>query len=235
MIQQRSSWLNSLNISFATSRRYDERLVEKNTGTIVKLRRRLEKSPYYLKEIGGFDEEDIIDIKEGLMVSTGGSSGMEMYIAPADTPEHIANMTVVKIRPLIVVPPPRNTEEDSSTLIEDTVKIPVVPLLSSVGNSIKTVSTGGQEKLPSFQSKIDQEGKEIPPLQLQGSLGMKEELSNSPMIPASGSSIIFAERGKCGIEPRVSSVGHSNRVTSLSWSPVSNKIASGPRDDTIKV
>jgi hypothetical protein len=249
MIEQLSSWLNSLNISFAISRRYAEVLVEKNTGSIAKLRRRLEKNSNYLEEIGCFDEEDIIEIKEGLRLSVVGSSGKE--IKPADTAGQIAN------QPVIVVPPIRNLEEDSSMLIEEIVKVPVVTSLSSVDNSMKTVSTGAEEKLPSFQSNIDQEGKDVlsivnlSPLQLQDALIAKEELP--PSIPVlesrmieplhsfpsnqdlDASSVSAVEKGKFGIQSRVSAESHSNHVSALSWSPVGNQIASGSNDKTIKV
>jgi hypothetical protein len=66
MIDQLSSWFGSIHISSSVARRYAELLVEKNTGSITKLRRKLEKNVNYLEEIGGFDEDDIIDIKEGL-------------------------------------------------------------------------------------------------------------------------------------------------------------------------
>jgi hypothetical protein len=51
MIDQLSSWFGSIHISSSVARRYAELLVEKNTGSITKLRRRLEKNSYYLEEL----------------------------------------------------------------------------------------------------------------------------------------------------------------------------------------
>jgi WD40 repeat protein len=70
MIDQLSSWFGSIHISSAVARRYAELLVEKNSGSITKLQRKLERNCNYLEEIGGFDEDDIIDIKEGLGLAT---------------------------------------------------------------------------------------------------------------------------------------------------------------------
>jgi hypothetical protein len=67
MIDQLSSWFGSIHISSSVARRYAELLVEKNSGSISKLQRKLERKVNYLEEIGGFDEDDIIDIKEGLI------------------------------------------------------------------------------------------------------------------------------------------------------------------------
>jgi hypothetical protein len=112
MIEQLSSWLNSLHISFATSCRYAELLMQRDTGSVPKLRRRLEKNSDYLEEIGGFDEEDIIDIKEGLRLQTvTSSSGNDN--SPADIPTNISR---AKTQSIVSPTPTMNKEGDLSML-----------------------------------------------------------------------------------------------------------------------
>jgi hypothetical protein len=72
LIDQLKSWFVSLHISASAARGYARLLVEKNTGTVAKLQRKLERNSNYLEEIGGFDEDDIIDIKERLKLPTSG-------------------------------------------------------------------------------------------------------------------------------------------------------------------
>jgi hypothetical protein len=66
MIGQMSSWFNTIGICSATAREYARILMGKNTGSVSKLQRKLERNVNYLEETGGFDEDDIVDIKEGL-------------------------------------------------------------------------------------------------------------------------------------------------------------------------
>jgi hypothetical protein len=131
MIEQLSSWLNSLHISFATSRRYAELLIHKDTGSITKLRRKLERNSKYLDEIGGFDEDDIIDIKEGLKVQTVvSSSGNDSQ--PTDIP---AIMTKLKTQPATAVTPTMNQEGDLSMSVEKSGKTQLLLPLSSTDHS----------------------------------------------------------------------------------------------------
>jgi hypothetical protein len=120
MIEQLSSWLNSLNILSEMSRNYAEILTKKNTGSIAKLRRKLERNSNYLEEIGGFDGDDIIDIKEGLklqiVVTTRGNDSR-----PTDIP---TNMTRSKTQSVTAVTPTmsKEGEEDLSMLVEKSGK-----------------------------------------------------------------------------------------------------------------
>jgi WD40 repeat protein len=171
MIDQLSSWFGSIHISSAVARRYAELLVEKNSGSITKLQRKLERNVNYLEEIGGFDEDDIIDIKEGLKMTvalTGNNNGR--HISPY-TPGF----------------PPELQE-----IVKSAKKELILP--------VSTVFDSQQNFL-------------------------KEEDETTPIILSAG----IPRRS------RISSVGHSGIVGSLSWSPVGNKIASGSYDETIKI
>jgi hypothetical protein len=115
MIEQLSSWLNSLNISFVISRRYAEILMEKNTGSVTKLQRKLERNSNYLEEIGGFDEDDIIDIKEGLKLSTVVNSR-----ANDNTPTDVrANMSMSKTQPVTTVTSTMHKEGNFQCLLKN--------------------------------------------------------------------------------------------------------------------
>jgi hypothetical protein len=81
LIEDIKSWFVSLKISSAVSRRYAEILVENNTGKVIKLQRRLQNNSNYLKEIGGFDEVDILDIKEGLIKFSSEGKKKEVFSA----------------------------------------------------------------------------------------------------------------------------------------------------------
>jgi hypothetical protein len=67
LIEELSSWFGQLKIPFAVSRKYAGVVVASNVGSITKLQRKLERNSNYLEEIGGFDEDDIIDIKKELL------------------------------------------------------------------------------------------------------------------------------------------------------------------------
>jgi WD40 repeat protein len=256
MIEQLSSWLNSLNISSVMSRRYAEIFVDKNTGSVAKLGRKLAKNSNYLDEIGGFDEDDIIDIKEGLTLST--ASNIAKETKPADVPEHIANVTVSEMKSVIVLPS-----------VEDTVTVPVVVSHSSVDNSHG--SSGTDAQLPSFQNNIDQEGKAIPsfvsPLELQSSpnspLNVALEVGfSAPAETESNEKIELPTDSRSGFSSPLFEVSvflvllallcsrfttiwnyslereikdPYQTVTSISWNPVGNKIAYGTRSSTIKI
>jgi tetratricopeptide (TPR) repeat protein len=81
-IDELSSWFGSVNISSSVARRYAEVLVQTNTGSVSKLQRKLETNSNYLEEIGGFDQDDIIDIKEGLKLTTAAVYGESDIIPP---------------------------------------------------------------------------------------------------------------------------------------------------------
>jgi hypothetical protein len=67
MMEELSSWFNNLSIPSAVARKYAEVMITKNIGSVARLQKKLERNSNYLEEIGGFDEDDIIDIKEGLL------------------------------------------------------------------------------------------------------------------------------------------------------------------------
>jgi WD40 repeat protein len=181
-----------------------------------------------------------------LKLSIAGSSGNDNK--PAIIAEQIAGVKVSK--PILIVPPPTNIEEDSSMVIQKTVKIPVAPSLSFVDQP-NTVSHSADSKLASFQNSIKQFPPVVSPSQLQGSIVVKEEQQNSPIVPVSESSTIqlreprdsfpvlatsnVVEKKKFEIQLRVSSERHSRTISSLSWSHDSNKIVSGSWDTTIKI
>jgi hypothetical protein len=101
LIEDLKSWFVSLKISSSVARKYAEILVENNTGRISKLQRKVEKNSNYLEEIGGFDEDDIADIKQGLLQLSSpigdGSGGEEKKDFPPSagsrTVEVINNQT----------------------------------------------------------------------------------------------------------------------------------------------
>jgi WD40 repeat protein len=250
MIEQLSFWLNSLHISFATSRRYAELLMQKDTGSITKLRRKLERNSSYLEEIGDFDEDDIIDIKEGLklqtVVSSSGNDNRQ-----TDIPD---NTTRSKTQSVMAVPPTisKEGEEDLSLLVEKSGKTQLLLSLSSTDNS--NVVTSGNAELEVENNKNNEsnaialEGNEIalvvPPLQSQGFPDSNEEQQRPLITPVPESSpkeVIESHQQSLPVgqirasASRVSFESHFSTVDSLSWDPASNKIASGSYDQTIKI
>jgi hypothetical protein len=266
MIEQLSSWLNSLNILSEMSRSYAEILTKKNTGSVAKLRRRLERNSNYLEDIGGFDEEDIIDIREGLKLGTvvDGSSGSNNK--PTDNP---AIMTRSKTPPVSAVTPTLNKEEegDLSMIVVKSGKTKQLLLpMSSIDNNSSIDTSGNEDKTSRIFEKSSKsnilalEGKEIAPvaypLQLQSFAVSKLEKQQRPLITPSResktkevketrqqslpigqirASASVVEKEISGIESCVSSESHSLLISSLSWSPIGNKIASGSYDNTIKI
>jgi WD40 repeat protein len=247
MIEQLSSWLNSLHISSETSRRYAEILTKKDTGSVAKLGRKLARNSYYLEEIGGFDEDDIIDIKEGLKLQTVvSSSGRD--VKPTDI---LVNMSRSKIQPVIAVTTPTMNKEgeggDLSTIVEKSGKTKqlLLPLSSTEDNSIIVTSGNASEKL----------GMVVSPLQAQGFPHKNEEQQRpllSPVLESGTKEMIethqqsvpadqirapasVAVKEITRIDSLISSESHSDSVCSLSWSRVGNKIASGSNDNTIKI
>jgi WD40 repeat protein len=255
MIEQLSSWLNSLQISSETSRRYAEILTKKDTGSVAKLGRKLARNSNYLEEIGGFDEDDIFDIKEGLKVQTVvSSSGNDN--SPTYTP---TNMTMSKPDvPVIAVPPTKNGAGDLSMIVEESRKTKqlLLPGSSTEDNSSIDITSGNEDaKLGIFERNNQEEiPPVVPPLQAQGFAVANEEQQRPLITPVPesktkemiethqqsrpivgqvrASSVVGKEISR--IQSRVSSESHSDWVSSLSWSAVGNKIASGSWD-TIKI
>jgi hypothetical protein len=183
MIDQLSSWFGSIHISSSVARRYAELLVEKNSGSITKLRRKLERNVNYLEEIDGFDEDDIIDIKEGLKKLTTLSANSTNN-----------NRNRQEISPLVVPPELSQSIKYEEQEMKGHLFLPVEVPIASKQIVVKEENTIESTSVVPVHSV--------------------------PGIPL------------CS---RVSSESHSSDVSSLSWSPVGNKIASGSIDNTIKI
>jgi hypothetical protein len=166
MIDQLSSWFGSIHISSAVARRYAELLVEKNSGSITKLQRKLERNVNYLEEFGGFDEDDIIDIKEGLIKNrSGGENNNGRKTSPPGFPPE----------------------------------------------SFEIVKSENQE--------LKDNSLQLKPAVVDSQKNFLKDSETTDSVPST----------------KISSESHSSPVTSLSWSPVGNKIASGSHDETIKI
>jgi WD40 repeat protein len=179
MVGELKSWFVGLKISSSMSRMYAEVLVEKNTGSITKLQRKLEKNPHYLEEIGGFDEDDIIDIKEGFKLFPS---------------LNIDSSWSEKERE-----PPRS----------------IIPVESK-----QVIRFNEHELVDRFT---------IPKPIVVDSQQTKRKDSISPTTPLTPPIAVSPFRS------RISSESHSELVCSLSWDPVSDRIASGSYDNTIKI
>jgi hypothetical protein len=158
LIEQLQSWFEELEISSGVARRYAEILVGKNTGSVVKLKKKLERNSNFLEDIGGFDEDDISDIEEKLRIGN-----------PMD-----------------------NREKTHSVLL---------PAPSTPAETIHTAKPKSPDQTP---------------------VSTVEALVPSSKVVVSGNS------------RRVSSA-HSKTIQSVAWNHITNKIASGSHDSTIKV
>jgi hypothetical protein len=108
LMEDLKSWFVSLKISSSVARKYAEIIVENNTGRISKLQRKVEKNSHYLEEIGGFDEDDIADIKQGLLQLSSpigdGSSGEEKKDFP--------HLLVLELLKLLITEPSRGKKKN---------------------------------------------------------------------------------------------------------------------------
>jgi hypothetical protein len=79
LIEQLQSWFEELEISSGVVRRYAEILVGKNTGSVVKLKKKLERNSNFLEDIGGFDEDDISEIVDKLSIGNPMDNGEKTH------------------------------------------------------------------------------------------------------------------------------------------------------------
>jgi hypothetical protein len=214
MIDQLSSWFGSIHISSSVARRYAELLVEKNSGSIIKLQRKLERNPHYLEEIGGFDEDDIIDIKEGLIKKNNNSNNS------GSGTDNNNNGNMSPLPPHSDFPPvsqeiinSEKPELNDNSIIDDS------QILREGGETTPDNIIGRNISPPPPPG--------LPLESQEQKRGLKENsiLQTTPVLFPAGISS----------DPRSSSESHSNLVRSLSWSPIGNKIASGSYDNTIKI
>jgi WD40 repeat protein len=216
MIDQLSSWFGSIHISSSVARRYAELLVEKNSGSITKLQRRLERNANYLEEIGGFDEDDIIDIKEALIKKNNSGSGTENNNNGRNTSPS---------------PPPPGFPLESQEIIKPVNSIfPEATVIDSQKNFLKEEKTTDSVHATGIQRRCD--------ISLESHSGEVTSVSWSPVGNkiASGSSdkTIKIWDGK-SLELLKTLTGHSRSVYSVSWNHDGSQIASGSNDNTIKI
>jgi WD40 repeat protein len=123
LIEELSLWFGQLKIPFAVSHKYAAVVVSNNIGSIAKLQRKVERNSNYLEEIGGFDEDDIIDIKEGLLKL---SSSQEETVKGERTTISSAVASPVEVKQ----PEPTNTKitvfRSTETSIEKSIPEPIV-------------------------------------------------------------------------------------------------------------
>jgi hypothetical protein len=220
MIGELKSWFVSLKISSSMSRMYAEVLVEKNTGSVIKLQRKLEKNSHYLEEIGGFDEDDIIDIKEGFKLCTSPN----IDISCSKTEREPRAVIPVDSKQVI-----RFNEHD----LIDRFTIPKAIVIDSHQT----------ERKYSFSATTPL----TPPIAVSPSRSRISSESHSELVCslcwdtvgnniASGSydNTIKIWDGK-SLKLFKTFEGHSDSVLSVSWNHDGNKIVSGSVDKTIKI
>jgi WD40 repeat protein len=246
MIDQLSSWFGSIHISSSVARRYAELLVEKNSGSITKLQRKLERNVNYLEEIGGFDEDDIIDIKEGLGLSSprpdgtssnkGGDTGISRAAVSPSSEEFFKSekqdlkeaavmdyaLTVTAAAGLLVRS--RMSSEGHSTTVSSLFWDLVENKIAS-GSYDNTIKIWDGESLQLLKT-------------LEGHSDWVRSVSwnhdGSQIVSGSDDSTIKIWDSSSGRDLHTLR-GHSNAVNSVAWNHDSSKIASGSVDHTIKI
>jgi WD40 repeat protein len=217
LIEQFRLWFVSLSITSTVARTYAELLVEKNTGSVTKLQRKLERNSKYLEEIGGFDEDDIIDIKEGLKLHTvvvsGGNDTTSIEVArnSSTTLPQVGKKNESRSHPTV-----------SSVVVKggkDTTSVEVTRNSSAALPEV--VKKRESRSHPTVSSVVVSGGK--------GTTSVEVTRNSSAALPEVG------KKREPRSHPVVSSETHAFDVWSLSWSPVGNKIASGSEDKTIKI
>jgi WD40 repeat protein len=212
MIDQLSSWFGSIDISSAVARRYAELLVEKNSGSVTKLQRKLERNVNYLEEIGGFDEDDIIDIKEGLKLpatQTAQNGSSKEFFAVFSQEPQIINFEMGK-------------QKDNSVLVNTAVIDSQRPLALKK-EEMKQMTTAIM-----LHSRTSSDGQAAPVVSLSWSSVVDKIASGS------ADNTIKIWGGK-SLELIKTLQGHSGWVRSVSWNHDGSQIVSGSADKTIKI
>jgi WD40 repeat protein len=246
MIDQLSSWFGSIHISSSVARRYAELLVEKNSGSITKLQRKLERNVNYLEEIGGFDEDDIIDIKEGLKLlslpqvlennnnNKMGGGDNSLSVPPSSSEEILEKQGLKEVTVIdSAVPVNAGTGVEHRARFSSENHSDTVLSLSwyLVGNKI--ASGSGENTIKIW------DGKSLELLKtLEGHSSWVYSVSwnhdGSQIVSGSGDSTIKIWDGSSGRE-LYTLEGHSDDVFSVAWNHDSRKIVSGSYDETIKI
>jgi WD40 repeat protein len=224
LIEPLRLWFVSLSINSSFARKYAERLVEKNTGSVTKLQRKLERNVNYLEDIGGFDEDDIIDIKEGLKLQTvvsGGKDSTSIEVtrnsSAASPSPHVMQKSEPRSHPLV------SSESHSNYVFSLS--------WSSVSNKI---ASGSHDKTIKIW-----DGKSLELLKtLEGHSGWVNSVSwnhdGSQIVSGSQDKTIKIWDGTTGNVLHTLE-DHSNLVLSVAWNHDSSKIVSGSYDNTVKL
>jgi WD40 repeat protein len=248
MIDQLSSWFGSIHISSSVARRYAELLVEKNSGSITKLQRKLERNVNYLEEIGGFDEDDIIDIKEGLKMTvalTGNNNGRHISPYTPGFPPELQEELILPVSTVFDSQQNFLKEEDETTPIILSAGIPRRSRISSEGHSGivgslswspvgNKIASGSQDETIKIW-----DGKSLELLKtLKGHSSIVWSVSwnhdGSQIASGSDDRTIKIWDSSTGIILH-SLEGHSKLVFSVAWNHDSCEIVSGSGDKTIKI
>jgi WD40 repeat protein len=244
LIEELSSWFGQLKIPFALSRKYAQIVVANNIGSIAKLQRKIERNSNYLEEIGGFDEDDIIDIKEGLLKL---SSSEEETVKREGTTTSSAVTSPVEVK----LPESANTKITVFRSTEKSIPEPIVsrthphPPISfeahsktvyslswdSVGNKIASGSNDNHIKIWDGNS-----------LELLRTLEGHSNTVRSLDWNHDGKKLVSGSEDKTiklwdGLSGQLlkTLTGHSHWVWSVAWSHDDSRIVSGSWDHTIKI
>jgi hypothetical protein len=197
MIEELKSWFMSLKITSAFSLSYAEILVDNNTGSIERLQRKLGRNSNYLEEIGGFDEDDIVDIKDRLNITRFGNGERLVAHQSAD----VATEKKSESAPII----PTSRHRDPLVPHHDFHEKEVAVKESKVGLSRESPRNARENEM------------------------IREDVQG--VIQAEK----FKKRKPPVLRTRTSSESHYGNVCSVSWDPISNKVASGSEDSTVKI
>jgi WD40 repeat protein len=230
LIEDLKSWFVSLKISSTAARRYAKILVEKNTERVIKLRRKLEKNPDYLKEIGGFDEDDIEDIKERLSGGIASEGEKDLFSAVGTSVGEVISRTASGKEQ--VYGNPVAVENYQPGVSSESHSDAVYALSwSHVGNKIASGSRDYTIKL--------WDGKSLELLRtLIGHSSRVQSVSwnhdGSQIVSGSSDKTIKIWDSSIGKVLRTLK-GHEDSVFSVTWDHEGKKIASGSYDKTIKI
>jgi WD40 repeat protein len=228
LIEELSSWFCKLKIPNAASRKYAEVVVAQNIGSVARLQKKLERNSSYLEEIGGFDEDDIIDIKEGLLKLSSPQeetvNGVRTTIISAGVgarPSEVGRVegSLTRTHPH----PPISFEAHSATVLSlswDSVGNKIAS--GSGDNTIKIWDGNSLELLRALEGHSDS----------VWSLDWNHD--GKKLVSGSGDKTIKLWDGLSG-QLLKTLTGHSGVVYSVAWSHDDSRIVSGSEDKTIKI
>jgi hypothetical protein len=233
MIEELSLWFGKLKIPNAVARKYAEVMMTKNIGSIARLHKKLDRNSNYLEEIGGFDEDDIIDIKNGLLklaseeetikdrkttILAGGTEARPPHTESVKV-DTTVDRTVSRTNPH----PPISFEAHSEHVYS--LSWDLVGNKIASGSADKTIKIWDGNSLQLLRTLEGHSG---------GVRSLAWNHNGKELVSGSTYSSIKLWDG-FSLQLLKTFTGHSGSVWSVAWSHDDSRIVSGSADKTIKI